>query len=362
MSTTIGEFALNLIVDAGNGELTLGNLVKSMGALEVASVGEIALLGTLANRLQELSSNAIEHALSLSRLTDTTNESAESFEYWGRIANVIGLDAHQVQSAMKTVDDIFSDINFSSGAAAETMLKFNKLGMSLDIPNIKSGGDLFKAIRADKFFRDLDTAGQASLLRLVGAIPESLTPLLSTRLLTPTHLTTIESRLGPGMTDAERKHFKDVNEELKITQENAKRLGEEIALYFTHLEVGLLTLATKLGKGAGWMIETFRLILSAGEQSEKEDRELDRRLAPVDKFFKNMWSNLQLGPENFVTPSPATGSTSQQQLINLSFDVHVPITTKADPAEIFDFAAHHSRKAVDKHFGDLFKFQGVNAF
>ena len=52
--TSVGEFFLNINVDAGKGELTLSGLVTQMGELEVASVGEIAVLAELALKIAEV--------------------------------------------------------------------------------------------------------------------------------------------------------------------------------------------------------------------------------------------------------------------------------------------------------------------
>lgn len=100
----IGEFFIDLVVDAAKGELTVGNLIKSMGELEVASVGELAVLAALANKFEQVTKATIASSQALYDYHAMTGASSESLQKWQGVAAHIGMtDVKQLQEIFKNL-------------------------------------------------------------------------------------------------------------------------------------------------------------------------------------------------------------------------------------------------------------------
>lgn len=129
MATTIGEFALSLVVDAGKGELTIGNLVASMGELEVASVGEIAILVELAKALVAITEATMKTSLGLALYAHQTGASSQALEEWQSAARHTQTSAADVASTFLNVSKALEDIKM--GKSNELINAISFLHISL---------------------------------------------------------------------------------------------------------------------------------------------------------------------------------------------------------------------------------------
>lgn len=99
----IGEFFIDLVVDGAKGELTIGNMVKEMGKLEVASVGELAILAALATKFEQVTKATIASGEALYDYKGITGGSTESLQRWAAVASHIGMNAGQLSQIFRTL-------------------------------------------------------------------------------------------------------------------------------------------------------------------------------------------------------------------------------------------------------------------
>lgn len=170
MSTSIGEFFVDLVVDAGKGELTVGNLVKSMGELEVASVGEIAVLAELADKLAQITDAAIKSALGFHTYTAQTGASTKALQEWQSAARHTAAGADVVEPALLGISEQLEDIQrFGQGSHApirnlvETLKDVNFEGLDPKKPE-----ELLRRIRESTTFKAMTAPDQFGILRHAG--------------------------------------------------------------------------------------------------------------------------------------------------------------------------------------------------
>lgn len=177
MGQSVGEFFIDLFVDATKGELTIGGLVKSMGELEVASVGEITILATLAQKLNDITVETMHTAAAYVDLKSATGGSMQAFQEWKAMADVVG-EGEAVASTFQDISKSISDmIHLGSGSPLAGL--FTKL----QIPDLAKFPEnapekILEAIRNSPIFQKMTTAEKLSTLGL--AHLESMRRVLST--------------------------------------------------------------------------------------------------------------------------------------------------------------------------------------
>lgn len=170
MSTTIGELFIDLVVDAGKSELTVGNLVKSMGELEVASVGEIAVLAELASKLAQITDAQIKSALGLHQYTAETGASTQALQEWESAARHTAAGAGVVKPALLSISEQLEDIQrFGEGSHAPIRNLVNVLrDVSFSGLDPKHPEQLLERIRKSNIFQKMTPADQFGALRHAG--------------------------------------------------------------------------------------------------------------------------------------------------------------------------------------------------
>lgn len=168
--TTIGEFAINLFVDAGKGELTIGNLVKSMGELEVASVGEIAVLATLANKLLSITMHTIAGSEALLNYTSITGASAETLQRWASAATHVGLKGQEVANVFQSMSHAIElgHITGNYGALTNAVNFLPGFGQALLKARADHPEDLLGFLRNSKEFQEMVSPKKEVLLSEMG--------------------------------------------------------------------------------------------------------------------------------------------------------------------------------------------------
>lgn len=162
----IGEFVLDLFVDATKGELTVGNLIKSIGSLSVVSVGQIAILEALADRLVMVSQAAMHTAESLTHYASATGGSTEQLEKWPAAGRMVGATNEDVASSLTAITTGLTALKFGDNSPLLALTK--PLNMSLkDLKDFKPE-QLLEKIRNNPFFKAMSSAEQRYVLDKAG--------------------------------------------------------------------------------------------------------------------------------------------------------------------------------------------------
>lgn len=232
MSTTIGEFALDLVVDAGKGELTIGNLVASMGQLEVASVGEIAILFELAKALATITDHAIKTSLGLTDYAYSTGASTKKLQEWQHVADHANISAQAMEAALKGIS-----INLARGAFSGDYGNLKNLGLLLSRANLtlkdfkaSKPEELLEKIRASQFFQDLPEATQDMLLASAGL--ESVLGVLQQSRISDSDFARYIKE-GGAISEKDRKEFDQIHQDFVSIYQLTTRIGNTIASWFS---------------------------------------------------------------------------------------------------------------------------------
>lgn len=251
MSVTVGEFFIDLVVNASEGQLTLKNLVSSMGELEVASVGEIAILAELANKLQAITTASIASAIGLKDYSSSTGASTLELQKWQNAAQHVNVDIDTMRHALEGVSHNLASGklgNFGALANLSYILKQSKL--SLQDFKAEEPEKLLEALRKSEFFQKLPEGQQFKFLSEsgLGAIQAAL----QLRRMSDDQFKTW-SEEGPLMREDEIKKWDDVHSSLVSVKEISAKIKDIIALWFSEdmqaglrYTVQLLTIAANL--------------------------------------------------------------------------------------------------------------------
>lgn len=163
----LGEFFIELVVDAGEGVLTLGELVKKMGELEAVSVGELAVLFEMAEKLANMTMAAVGTALSIEQVVSKTGVSQREFQKWTSIVAQAHVTGDAFSQAVVGVGAALTDLHH--GVGGQELLSLNRLlGIDLSKYDSKHVIELFEAIRQSRKFQQMGAAEQDELLRKTG--------------------------------------------------------------------------------------------------------------------------------------------------------------------------------------------------
>lgn len=161
--TTVGEFVLSLVVDAGKGELTIGNLVASMGELEVASVGEIAVLAELANKLASVADHTIKTSEAFTDYSAATGASTDALQKWANVAEHVGISGEVVAKALESVSSGIEGLKHF-GVQSDLANLLLPLHMSLEKYKSAKPEELLHDIRENVFFQSMDASTKKYVL------------------------------------------------------------------------------------------------------------------------------------------------------------------------------------------------------
>lgn len=162
----IGEFFISLFVDAGQGELTINNLVSSMGELEVASVGEVAILFELANKLAMMTDMSIKAAMGFHDYSVATGASTDALQKWQAAAAHVNISGEAVASTMEKISSNLAGIKFGHpGQLANLIqpLRMSLMGLDAEHPE-----RLLERIRTSPEFQRMSQASQKYVLDQAG--------------------------------------------------------------------------------------------------------------------------------------------------------------------------------------------------
>lgn len=229
---TAGEFFLNLVVDAGKGELTLGNLVSSMGELEVASVGEIAILQQLAKSLEKITDAAIKNAIGFTDYASATGASTEELQKWQNAARHVNVSASTTESVLRRIshDLATGALSGDFGGLKNLSMLFTRAHISLQDFKKEKPEELLNAIRRSAYFQGLPNATQEAILSQSDLAP--MLNALRTSMLTAEEFKKFAEE-GEIMPKESIKKWMEIHSEFTSIAEISERIGGVVAHWFS---------------------------------------------------------------------------------------------------------------------------------
>lgn len=110
MAVKVGEFFISMAVDAASGNLSVNDLVASLGKLDVVSVGTVGVLSKITSTLWGLGKAAASTAVEMSVLRDISGADPKMVQQWEKAAQRINVQAGSIVGAVKGVNDMMGSI------------------------------------------------------------------------------------------------------------------------------------------------------------------------------------------------------------------------------------------------------------
>ena len=173
----LGEFFIDLVVDAAKGELSVKQLVSSMGQLQVMTVGQIGLLFTLANKIADMTAIATAGAVGLRLYAAATGDSTEKLQGWMGVAHHFDVEADVVQSAFESISsNIFK---MQHGLGGQSFIAALAHRLHLDLTKFKDSKpyEVLDAIRESATFKGLGASEKRAVLEMAGIPYQMVLPL-----------------------------------------------------------------------------------------------------------------------------------------------------------------------------------------
>lgn len=346
MSTTIGEFAISLFVDAGKGELTLGNLVSSMGSLEAASVGEIAVLYELGKVLSTLTDRAINLSVGLTNYATATGASTEKLQQWQHVAEHAGISAQTMESALRSISS-----NLAKGAFSGDYGNLKNLGLLLERSNLtlkdfkaEHPEELLEKIRASSFFQSLPNATQDMLLASAG-LNSVLGALQKSRISDEEFARYMKE--GGFIREEDRKKLNEVHEEFVSIYQIVNRIGNIISTWFSGDAFSTLKDLRKVLSGLADISEkpAVKTVAQSGFRTARRiasDIVLGNSLDLLSVYrnaFSNIKSNIPTSGAVLVDPVLYEGAAhggSRHSTFHMVNNLKIEGNPKMSHAETFD--------------------------
>lgn len=246
-STTVGEFFLELVVDAGQGELTVVNLVKQMGQLEVASVGEIAILKKLAQSLEEVTSAAIANAMGFTDYAAATGGSTEELQKWQNAAKHVNTDAHTMEAVFRRISHDLATGKMSGdyGGLKNLDVLLTKAHLTLQQFRADKPEELLSAIAHSDYFKSLSPSAKEAILS-----KSDIAPALRALQIGVEDFKKW-SEEGEIMSKEDIAKWSDIHSDMVSVQEISQKIGSIIANWFSDdMQAGLRMTIYLLGKTA----------------------------------------------------------------------------------------------------------------
>lgn len=110
MATKVGEFFVEMLVDAASGELSVRQLVSGFGELNAVGAGSIGILGKIGETLWGLAKAATGMAVEMAGLQDVTGVDPQLAQQWDKAAERVVHHAGSIVAAIKAVHQIQKDV------------------------------------------------------------------------------------------------------------------------------------------------------------------------------------------------------------------------------------------------------------
>lgn len=111
MGVKVGEFFIDLAVDAASGNLSVKQLVGALGELDVASVAGVGVVTKITETLWGMAKAATESAVELTTLNELTGAEPKFVQQWEKAAQRINILPGTIGRAVKAVNDMMGAIS-----------------------------------------------------------------------------------------------------------------------------------------------------------------------------------------------------------------------------------------------------------
>ena len=235
MGTKVGEFFIDMVVDAASGELSVRKLVGALGDLEVAALGETWGAAKIAQKFADMAENAMTAAHAFTMFTATTDISWQKLQQW-QIALRNVTKPEEVTAAFNSVLKAGADMELF-GKVNMPMLNLHGFN-AIDPEKSKASGRLvmkdFEGIM-NEFLKNTDFwskgAGvQQQMLAAFNLGPDMLASLKEMR--KPGWNAHFKEAAGLGITEAQRAGMEELRRKLIDAGRLAMKVGTNMLIGF----------------------------------------------------------------------------------------------------------------------------------
>lgn len=265
--TGIGEFYISLFVDAADGGLTVSNLVQGFGQLEIATIGEIALLWELGTMLARFTDAGIKASLGFEQFTMHTGLSAQVLQKWQIAAELSHASAQDVTTSMENLTKNLKLMALGEDTPLRKAFQF--LGIAGE--QVKDADDALKKIHERLALTTPDAGMQALILQWASVSP-NLREMLTLRDEVLKNRQTFVS----GMSGGQEKQFDHLRETMVEIELRTRQIGINIGAWVSPAVQKIFDiLNTAAGlelKGGGAWADAFKRAHEGLDKSKKEGK------------------------------------------------------------------------------------------
>lgn len=160
----LGEFFVELLVDAGKGSLTVRDLIGKFGDLDAVSASVVGGLGVMGEKFAELADRAFEAAAGFEAFSSQSGLSAQELQKWQIVAEQANVSAGAVANSVMSLQKQLAEIRLGRGNIAP----FQMLGISSQ----QSAFGVLTQLR-DRL-RGMDRATATNLISQMGIDPSMI--------------------------------------------------------------------------------------------------------------------------------------------------------------------------------------------
>lgn len=318
----LGEFFIDLLVDAGKGELTVGNLVKQFGELEAVSLAEIGILWELGSRLASVSDQAIQTALGMERLGAETGTSGEEWNRWSIRAKLAHSSGESLKSAVQGITSGLAKLRMGAPGGDSMFGGFSFLHLLPD--KLDDAYSIIEKIRKNDTFKQLNQPQKEQVLGMFH-IPPDLILLLDK---TDDQLAAMD-KSAHGMSKGQEQLFLQMQDKILKIELAARDIMTDLAAWAAPTIIRDLERVLELvGK-----IEPFIKSMSPDEKNltpeQRSDREAGRARSEWMRGILQGIGGFFEGAREAFPPSPRTPGSSFWEPAPSPGAVPVPLRREA---------------------------------
>lgn len=274
----IGEFVIDLFVDAAKGELTIGNLVKSMGDLEVASVGEIAILTALADKLVEITQASMKSAVGFEEYAASTGASTDALQRWQAAGKMVGISNEAVADSLGMISQGLAGLPY--GKATQLLNLMKPLDISLGELKSSTPEKLLERIRNSPLFQRMGEAEQRLVLGEAGLAKMQRVLMKGEHGVSDKEFAQFIRDAGT-MSKGDIKQFERMHKDFLAIEALSTRIGQIVATWFSGSTIQFLEKE----------IDALRTIADYLEENKKKGKTLDmpRLTNTISEELHDLW-------------------------------------------------------------------------
>lgn len=221
----LGEFFLSVVVDATTGQLTIKNLISSIGDLEAITVAQIGAFFEMANAIAEVTESTMKASLGIERNVSGLDMHADAMQRWQNVAKETLLTTpEEMADAIKYLSQGIADYNLGKPMAGGFQTLIDRFG--IDFTKQKTSAEMLNQIikALNTNLKDSPENEKLELLKTGGPLGG---------LLAVAELSEAKRRAAyenaPIISEAEMRKMHELASEFHEIQKVSTRIGELIA-------------------------------------------------------------------------------------------------------------------------------------